>query len=528
MPRAPRQQKLTVFLLREGSTVDTALRHCRKVGGHRVLALHPTRDSLFLASTPPHPPPWAGYLTPHTTAAAVGQLATASASGVLLFEAAGRLLAATFGHGRHLLDPDAAVQDFGLKVVLNTVAPDRLKSVDAKTIEETTLHTRRDVSRDSAFAAFGLDISRDLLRAVTGTPEDQTLASRLAGADALGLWTRVQVPDLPALGEWMLEAYASTDYRRHFDFVDYLRPEKGGNRIAQLEQALLDALSSREISDLHVAAPEVLDGLDLAGFRFSSQDQEDELAPDPRITTYLDSRADRAIDIDLLKADRLVAIREGDSEPYRQWSVFRSLVYEVASGDALWVLTGGDWFRVDTSFKTRVYREIETLPRRSGMPEADPGTDEGAYNVKAAAALDALCLDRKLVFDEGPDRMEICDILTRDGGLIHVKQRGSSSTLSHLFAQGLNSAERLVQDAEFRAKARDIVAREDPAFTEVVPAERPPDTSAFEITFAVITRSRRAVPLTLPFFSLVSLRAAVTRLRAAGFRVSVAEIHETR
>jgi len=137
-----------------------------------------------------------------------------------------------------------------------------------------------------------------------------------------------------------------------------------------------------------------------------------------------------------------------------------------------------------------------------------------------------LCLDKKLVFDGGPDRMEICDVLTREGGFIHVKQRGSSSTLSHLFAQGVNSAERLLQDHEFRRQARDVIEREDPSFVDVLPADRPQDPRAFEITFAVITRSRRPTPLTLPFFSVVSLRAAATRLRAFGFRVSVAEIHE--
>ena len=42
----------------------------------------------------------------------------------------------------------------------------------------------------------------------------------------------------------------------------------------------------------------------------------------------------------------------------------------------------------------------------------------------------------------------------------------------------------------------------------------------------VITRSTRPTPLTLPFFSLVSLRAATIRLRALGFRVSTAETHE--
>lgn len=99
-------------------------------------------------------------------------LATASASGVLIFEAAERFFAVTWGQGCHLLETDGFEQDFGLKVVLNTVAPDQLKSVDAKTIDETTVRTRRDVSRDSPFTAFELDPSRDLLRAVTGTPSN--------------------------------------------------------------------------------------------------------------------------------------------------------------------------------------------------------------------------------------------------------------------------------------------------------------------------------------------------------------------
>ena len=206
--------------------------------------------------------------------------------------------------------------------------------------------------------------------------------------------------------------------------------------------------------------------------------------------------------------------------------MYRSLVYEVAVGGDLYVLTGGDWFRINLDFKQRVYDDVDAIDRRVGLPPADPGTDEDAYNIKAASVLDAICLDRKLVLDGGPDRMEICDVLTRDGGLIHVKQRGASSTLSHLFAQGVNSAERLLRDPEFRRQAREVVEREDATFSDVLPADRPENPAAFEVTFAVITRSRRGTPLTLPFFSLVSLRAAAARLRAFGFRVSVAQIEE--
>jgi uncharacterized protein (TIGR04141 family) len=524
MPRTSRLQKLTVFLLKDHVTAAAALRDADAVDSYRVPAISAERDVLFLAGSPPHAPAWARYLQPHA-AGDLQVLLTASASAVLLLEAAGRLFAVTFGQGRHLLHPEVYEQDFGLKVVLNTVAAGQLKSVDAKTIDETTLHTRRDVSRDSSFAAFGMDVSRDLLRAVTGTPRDDTLARRLTGSDALGLWTRAQLPELPQLAERLLAAYRADDYKRDFDFVDYLRPEKRADRLRELEQALVDALDAREISDAHMAAPEVLDPLDLAGFRFSSQDA-DVLDPDPKISAYLDSREGTVIDLGRLKADRLVAIRQSDGEIYRRWSVYRSLVFEVTVYGDLYVLTGGDWFRVNMDFKQRVYEDVDALDRRPGLPSADSGTNEETYNVKAAEALEALCLDRRLVFDGSPDRMEICDVLTRDGGFIHVKQRGSSSTLSHLFAQGVNSAERLLQDAEFRRQARKVISHEDGSFADVLPADRPQDPARFEITYAVITRSTRETPLTLPFFSLVSLRAAVARLRAFGFRVSVAAVPE--
>jgi uncharacterized protein (TIGR04141 family) len=517
-------QKLTVFLLKDGVTPETALCGAERVSAHRVPAISAARDVLFVAASAPHAPSWAAYLVPHASGD-LGQLQTASASAALLLESGDRLFAVTFGQGRHLLDPETYEQDFGLKVVLNTVAPDQLKSVDAKTIDETTLHTRRDVSRDSSLAAFGLDISRDLLRAVTGTPQDKTLAHRLTGSDALGLWTRARVPDLPQLAQDLLVAYRSHEYKRNFDFVDYLRPEKRASRLRELEHALVEALNNRQIDDAHMAAPEVLDPLDLGGFRFSSQEAHD-VEPDPRISVYLDSRSEHDLDLKLLKTDRLLAVAASDGQPLRHWSVYRSLVYEISLDGDLYVLTGGDWFRVNLDFKQRVYDDVNALPRMQGLPPADRGTDEGAYNNKAAAALDAICLDRKLVLDGGPDRMEVCDILTRQGALIHVKQRGSSSTLSHLFRQGINSAERLLQDDEFRRQARAIAAREDASFADVLPVDRPRDPAAFEITFAVITRSTRATPLTLPFFSVVSLRAAARSLRAFGFPLSLAEIHE--
>jgi uncharacterized protein (TIGR04141 family) len=109
--------------------------------------------------------------------------------------------------------------------------------------------------------------------------------------------------------------------------------------------------------------------------------------------------------------------------------------------------------------------------------------------------------------------------------MIHVKKRGSSSTLSHLFAQGVNSAEWLIQEPAFRTEVREVIENLDPSYAALIP-DGPIDPTKWEVAFVVITRSKRESPLTLPFFSLVTLRMAARRLQALRFKVSKAAVSE--
>lgn len=161
------------------------------------------------------------------------------------------------------------------------------------------------------------------------------------------------------------------------------------------------------------------------------------------------------------------------------------------------------------------------------LPEADKSEDEDAYNKAAADALGALCLDRKNVGVGGPDKVEICDILTADGRFIHVKKRGRSSTLSHLFAQGVTSAELLVNDEDFRKAARDQVAGLDPDFLPAIPSDLG-GRDKVRVSYVLLSRAKRRDdrPYGLPFFSMVSLKAAHEHLRNAGIGVTIKEIKE--
>lgn len=85
MARKPKLEKLTVSLLKKNLTRQDVLRDVGVVSSHRVTAVNDEEDSLFVASTPPHPPGWKAYLSSHVADSLDG-LVTASASAVLLLE----------------------------------------------------------------------------------------------------------------------------------------------------------------------------------------------------------------------------------------------------------------------------------------------------------------------------------------------------------------------------------------------------------------------------------------------------------
>jgi uncharacterized protein (TIGR04141 family) len=198
-----------------------------------------------------------------------------------------------------------------------------------------------------------------------------------------------------------------------------------------------------------------------------------------------------------------------------------------SSTTATYVLSGGDWYRINPSYRGRVEDFIRALPELDiGLPGARPTDDEDAYNRRAAESVAALCLDKKLIRTGGPDSVELCDILTADGTYIHVKKRGRSSTLSHLFAQGVTSAELLLHDDTFRTDASAIVRELDATFVSAVPSH-PQARDQIRVAYVVLSRSRRTdTPHGLPFFSLVSLQTAARHLGDAGIHVSVQQIKE--
>lgn len=68
------------------------------------------------------------------------------------------------------------------------------------------------VSRSTELPTFGVDVARDILRAVTGEPRDERFGKRVSGADAVVLNIEAGAGDLPTLCRDLLDAYNDTAY----------------------------------------------------------------------------------------------------------------------------------------------------------------------------------------------------------------------------------------------------------------------------------------------------------------------------
>jgi uncharacterized protein (TIGR04141 family) len=223
---------------------------------------------FYYESRPATPPAWVTFVGPLLTALPP-RLLSASASGLLILKARQRLFAITFGHGRGFLDLSRIEHRFGLRVALNRIDPSQIRSLDTKTFEDMVVTRNTQVSRSSELPAFGVDISRDILRAVTGEPRDKSLAKRLSGADALVVNVEIASSALSTLCAELLAAYQEDSYKENFAWIDHLGLVVDPAVRDALDEQLVEQLRVGDTSSTHMVMPEAIGWEDIDTFKIT-------------------------------------------------------------------------------------------------------------------------------------------------------------------------------------------------------------------------------------------------------------------
>ena len=83
---------------------------------------------------------------------------TASSKAALLVSVEKRLFALAFGYGHTLLNPGVCEERFGLKVALNVIDSENVRSIDKQNMSVTPKFSKEQITKDGTFADFGIDI----------------------------------------------------------------------------------------------------------------------------------------------------------------------------------------------------------------------------------------------------------------------------------------------------------------------------------------------------------------------------------
>lgn len=520
-------QRLTIFMLDDVTEADDAIEEDARgtLAVSELTASSGLSGRFYSRRNTAHAPTWAKYLSSAVEGGIQG-VTSASASGLLVLMVDNQAYALTFGYGRSFLDQSKISRRFGLKVALNLIDEKQIRSLDTKLFDEMVVSRNTQTSRTAELPSFGVDILRDIVRAVTGVAPVSSGYKSVSGADALVLGVTSPVEDLPELLRDIHSHYESDKYKGSFGWVDHLAEVKDPVLKSILDDQIVEQLRARETKSTHLAMPENLDWEDIEHFLIAPTRRQQQLT-ELDLDAYLSHSAARIdeLTIDQLKRRKVAVKFNSSASAVDRWSLYQCIVSEQKIDDKLYALVEGRWFEVANSLVNQVDQVVQAIPPMPlALPPAKVGEWEGDYNARVAESDDSFALlDRQLVAPAGANsNLEFCDLIAADGSLVHVKRKSRSSTLSHLFAQGHVSAEALVDD-EMREQVRAAIVQsagaKDPAqwLSFVPPRGDAPARDSVTVTYAIITDSTASGVEWLPFFSRLALMQTVRDLNRLGF-----------
>jgi uncharacterized protein (TIGR04141 family) len=524
--RELKARTLSIFLLKnEIVPPENALVNEGDLAGYPLVIGTESRGTLYIKPTSDKMPSWLSMFEGAISPAPVG-IHNASSAAVLIIATGGRNFALTFGYGKSLMRPGSWEEDFGLRVTLNAVDPLKIRSVDRVKFDAIAQHSQIQASRDANILEFGLDVEQDLLRAVTGKPRDASLASQLTGKDALKADVPISLLGIPGLLRRFLEIFGQEIYKEHFSWVDQVNELRDPVETERLNAILIEKLTHQDFERLWLAIPDRVEWEAVSGFKYR-QTRHAGLYSDVHFKTFLEEAGEHFVPtVDILKQKKRVYLMSYENDlPVASWSLYRCIYCEIDSDEQTFLLNNGKWYRVREDFLRAVNDSfVEVSAGTLRLPDYSHGTEE-AYNrfVAEGAPETYTLMDRNVIrYPATRDQIEFCDLYSVSKLIIHVKKYRGSATLSHLFSQGLVSAELFCSLSDFR---RAVYEHLSGPFA-LGDADVRPGNDEFEVVFAIISESTS--PLTLPFFSRVNLRNTAQRLRAFGYKASVVKIQSVR
>ncbi len=534
--------ELSIRLMHDGVKLPDALK-----AGHGLAPYSCLYGTLLYDTTKATAPDWAKFLEPSAPGLTV-ELSGQHSSAVLLIEAGPtggkRLFAVCFGQGHHAIETDRMERQFGMRVVLNCVARDKLREMNSASLDATVIQRNTQASRESDLADFGLDTNRDLLRLASGIPNDAALAKAMSGKDALKVRRKMAISSLPVFCARLLKLYDAKDYEKDYKFIDQVRPVHKGPLLDTLDNLLfveLCGVVAGNPSDLHLAVPDILSAdlipeLSYIGANLPRKKGEfTTLAIEDYVSELKKGLFSKFKSMaEIRSSHEIRAVSSDPNQPFNSMKLYDCFVFETVYGVATYVLFDGLWYKIDDIYYKNVEQFYLSLLKPAFLLSSTAKNERALIHELCSSKYpELLCLDQTKVSPAGAkgSNLEPCDFLAKTTSmslqLIHLKDSESSAPLSHLWNQGLVSAQSLMHDSVFRQGVRKVTNDREKihcrsGFVGMLPTAAKITPSEYTVVYGILKKKNTITKkLSIPFFSKVALRGTAEQLMMMGYKTEL-------
>lgn len=517
-----KSRSFSIFLLKQEFNESNSLKDDHTLAPVTNAQKLPSGASLYIMDTNPSEPWWKDYW-------GIQQPLKQVLKGSIVFlPVKKRFFALTFGHTWHQLKSESYEYDFGLKTALNALDPDKLKSTDILN-PETAKRSRIQSATMDNLTFFDFNRDESIVKKLTGKvkKEYEDILSHITGTSSLKISTTFDASSILSVCKKLLDMYGKNDYKKHFPDLQNIVPVKDPTLISSLNKKFIESLNSTS-SDTILTIPELVEYNDSFYIKYSGEGRTKLQFDDVKLEdykTYLQEKKEEnfEFDIRMLKKHELNLV-DSEGKSKKSYSIYKCLLFDCDLNGSFYHLCEGEWYSIEKNYIEKLQKSLDPLFVEDDFFPAFKHPCEAEYNKAiASTSPEYICLDKKNIAPQGQSQIEPCDVYHVKEGkarLVHIKISTRSSTLSHLFNQGLNSVEALRQEEESKTKLKNLL-KESPEVDHSALCA-PIDQGAYEIVYGIITEKDSSKKSSaLPFFSRISLARTSRTLKTMNIPYSV-------
>ena len=445
---------------------------------------------------------------------------------IILLKVKDRIFALTTGYGYSALDRNLIETDFGLKIVLNEIDPQKIRAVDLRNLDLNTKQKRVLLSQNSPLYEFDFNFDEDLLKQIVGVPLDNSFGRKLAGAESLGIDSDIPLRELSKLCEALLISYEKIVYKDSFSFIDDLKLVKDSAMLELLYNNLINSFNTRSLNGIYFTIPALNDYFNVTYYSLKYKNHECKVNEIDSISIqeFMDTHNISGEDVNAIS---VIGYDTDGNETTINHKLLEYVIYETTINGQKYMHSYDEWVEIDNNFIEAIEKRVDSIDDVSSSNLLPPmlktgGTleCEGTYNARVAKERSLHSFDKVLFNSKARGTIEVCDLLTDDKKFICVKKGTRSSTLSHLFNQGVVSANLLVEDPNYR----DFINNRSGKILFEPNGIKNSDREDIKYIYAIASEASEKISSSLPFFSKVALCRAKSQFERLGIRLSLCKI----